>query len=211
MKPTQVLSDDECCELICYFRDSNSINNADVVGPRNALLVALMLESGLRVGECVQLRFSDLLLHDAPLKNLYVRPEIGKGGRSRLIPMSDLLKTSILNFWELIKDPDEIELTAWVFYNPSSVSHLTTRGVGQIISRAGWSCLKRNISPHMLRHTFATRLMKVSSIRVVQLLLGHKCLTSTQIYTHPDTADLKNAVDQVSLNLRDHVPNHNIK
>ncbi|GAH96402.1 unnamed protein product, partial [marine sediment metagenome] len=56
----------------------------------------------------------------------------------------------------------------------------------------------REIHPHILRHTFATRLMSKTSMRVVQELLGHKNLSSTQIYTHPNNADLQEAIDSLN-------------
>lgn len=179
--------------------------------PRNTLIVALMLDAGLRIGEVSQLVLSDIECAEAPVTSLVIRSEIAKSKHSRIIPVSTFLSDSILHFIDYLDTYSTKKKPNWVFNRWPSDNHMTTRGMSLIIKRKGLACLNRPIHPHMLRHTFATRLMKVASIRVVQQLLGHKCLSSTQVYTHPDSVDLKNAIDQVSLNLTDHPPQHNIK
>ena len=74
---------------------------------------------------------------------------------------------------------------------------LSTRQVERIIRAAALKCLGRPVHPHALRHTFASRLMRKTNARIVQELLGHKNLSSTQIYTHPNGEDLKDAINQI--------------
>jgi len=66
-----------------------------------------------------------------------------------------------------------------------------------MVARVSLDVIKRRIHPHVLRHTFATQLAKVTNIRVVQELLGHSSLESTQIYTHPDMNEAREAVNRL--------------
>jgi len=88
--------------------------------------------------------------------------------------------------------------SGFAFYNGTNTEHLTTRQIERIIGNAGEKAFGRWINPHILRHTFASRLMRTVNSRVVQELLGHKHLASTQIYTHPNHQDLRNAIDSIS-------------
>ena len=83
------------------------------------------------------------------------------------------------------------------FYATDTQRPITTRQVERIILTASMKALNRPIHPHVLRHTFASRLMKRTNIRVVQQLLGHTSITSTQIYTHPDSDDLQKAINDI--------------
>jgi len=66
--------------------------------------------------------------------------------------------------------------------------------VQRVCAIAGLAFLGFSINPHMFRHTFGTRLMRIAPIEVVRRLMGHACLSSTQVYMHPDSDDLKNAI-----------------
>jgi len=74
---------------------------------------------------------------------------------------------------------------------------LTTRQVERIIRTAALKSIGRPVHPHVLRHTFASKLMSVCNERIVQELLGHQSITSTQIYTHPNEDDKKKAIQDV--------------
>ncbi|GAI75582.1 unnamed protein product, partial [marine sediment metagenome] len=82
---------------------------------------------------------------------------------------------------------------------PSNVPDkpLTRRQVHRIISYAAISALGRSVHPHILRHTFASKLMRVTDMRTVQELLGHKHLSSTEIYTHPNEQDKHKAIENM--------------
>lgn len=166
--------------------------------PRDRLLILLMLDAGLRVGELVQLRKSDLWSADSPAHTLYVRPEIAKGGRSRFLPLSERIPKAIQgrNIKGFFSHPPFSN--GFVFPGIKNGQHMTSRQVERIIKRAGIRSIGRPVNPHMLRHTFASRLMRIANARVVQELLGHKKLTSTQIYTHPNSDDLTTAIDSLN-------------
>lgn len=150
---------------------------------RDRLLALIMLDTGLRVGELVQLLKSDLFTPAGPVKSLYVRPEIAKGRRSRFIPLTARLEDLIGQFYGTLGPA-----------NSSNFPGLSKRQVERIMKSTGMKTIHRPVNPHMLRHTFATRMMRITNARVVQQLLGHRKLTSTQIYTHPNADDLASAI-----------------
>ncbi len=161
---------------------------------RNYLMALTMLDTGIRVGELVQLLQTDLFFNGEVVKNLVVRSEIAKRKHERTIPLTERLQKAIgimeSNFWrDIVPWPGK-----FAFYAFHGKVPLHVRQVQRIIKLSSEECLRRVVTPHMLRHTFASRLMRNCSIRIVQELLGHKNLTSTQIYTHPDHEDLTSAI-----------------
>ncbi|GAI35244.1 unnamed protein product, partial [marine sediment metagenome] len=164
-------------------------------------LLILMLDTGIRVGELVQLKASDLWYMDSPIAMLDIRKEIAKRHEPRSIPVTSRLHDKILFLhnirWNLDHPLDE----HYAFHGRAWDVPLSCRTIQRIVKFHGHHALHRRVWPHMLRHTFATRLMRKCSIRVVQQLLGHASLQSTQIYTHPNHQDLQKAID--SLNERD--------
>ncbi len=159
-----------------------------------------MLDAGLRIGEVVQLRISDLYIGDHPVNNLVVRAEIAKTKKERIIPVSPRLVDALCEMVNHVWNYAHTKPRQWAFMGRSTVNHITVRAAQRMIERFSWISLDRKISPHMLRHTFATRLMVKTNIRVVQQLLGHSSLNSTQIYTHPNHDDLTKAIAEISEN-----------
>jgi len=176
---------------------SGHTHKKNLKGLRNYLIALLMLDAGLRVGEVTQLLTTDLWCKNSAVTALYVRSEIAKGKQERLIPLTRRIQLAIepvkLNWWSqsTIENP-------WAFTpTPSRLIPLSIRQVERIIRQASSESIGREIYPHILRHTFASRLMRTTNARVVQDLLGHKRLTSTQIYTHPNSEDLTNAINSL--------------
>lgn len=166
-------------------------------GLRNYTMGLLMLDAGLRVGEVAALLVTDLKTDNGPISNLVVRAEIAKGKRERVIPTTQRLRRAIekmsSNYWIYPNTPAAV----FAFANPDSAMPLTTRQIERIVRASAVNALGRNIHPHQLRHTFATRLMRTCSIRIVQELLGHANLSSTQIYTHPDQQAKTEAIEKL--------------
>ena len=178
---------------------------------RNYTIALLMLDAGLRVGEVCKLEIRDLVFNGEPVKSVTIRTEISKTKTERTVPLSqrlqDALKLMILKlpnagvlkatqpFFARWYDGDQDVNGQLSYCKP-----ITPRQVQRIIADASFAAFGRRIHPHVLRHTFATRLMRVTNERVVQALLGHKSIASTQIYTHPNGDDMKAAVDAVSKN-----------
>lgn len=194
----QTLNANECYKLIYHLEGRCYAYNNKLRHPRNLLICLLLLDAGLRVQELVQIRIGDLWGNGLPLTSLVVRPEIAKTKTERVIPLSE----------RICKATEKMMLNAWhitgmlsprpAFFSGDSTRQLTTRQVQRIVGEAAIAAFGRHVHPHSLRHTFATRLMKNSNIRIVQQLLGHRRLTSTQIYTHPDAEDLKTAIESMS-------------
>jgi len=197
MKQLKTISEDEIQKLIVWFRMNNDCTGGEATRLRNYLLFCLMLDAGLRVGEVTKLAWADLWQQDGPVHTLYVRTEITKTHSARYVPLTGRIKEAI----KLIVDRwcsfvNKCEETVFP-YGLSGFLNITTRQVERIIKKASTAAIGRSISPHVLRHTFASRLMRTSSIRVVQELLGHKRITSTQIYTHPNSTDLTTAINSL--------------
>lgn len=180
--------------LLSYLASHRPTYCPSITGPRNLLLVLLMLDAGLRVGELVQLTRMDLWIDASPVHALLLRSEITKSKKERYIPLTGKIQSAITALYNI---PGSLYFNAhdqWVFPGRNRNTHLTTRQVGRIINNISHNALTRTISPHTLRHTFATRLMRTTSVPVVQNLLGHANLASTQIYTHPSQSDLTEAI-----------------
>lgn len=185
-------------QLLDALLSKNAPHKSFRKGIRNYLIGCLMLEAGLRVGEVVALEMSDLFFAGQYVKTLVIRPEISKNHRERSVPVSTRLANAIEEFskentWKFSRP-----LTEKVFCRDFPNRPITTRQVENIIKAAGMKALGRPVHPHMLRHTFASKLMRLTDMRTVQELLGHSVITSTQIYTHPNEDDKKKAIENLN-------------
>jgi len=194
----KTLTEDDAYKFLQYLINDHNTERQKRLCCRNFVMACIMLEAGLRVGEVVQLKFSHLWFSGSPVTTLVVTSDIAKNKKRRDIPVSEYLKNAIIflqqDFWR-----DHIfDASNNAFSLGPSGTPLSTRQVERIVDNAGMKSLNRPVNPHLLRHTFATRLSRVTNIRIVQLLLGHNNLSSTQIYTHPDAEDLQAAIQAVA-------------
>jgi len=153
---------------------------------RMLTLLELLYGSGLRATELVSLPLA-AVPRDAPMLNV-----TGKGSQQRMVPVSGRARQA-LSQWLAVRPGD----TRWLF--PSRGSHLTRIRLYQLVkelaARAGLDPTK--VSPHVLRHAFATHLLEGGAdLRVLQTLLGHADIATTQIYTHVDAARLVALVNE---------------
>lgn len=166
-------------------------------GPRNQTMALLMLDAGLRVNEMVQLLRADLWFEDKPVTSLIVTAEIAKNHRERTVPLTARVRACLadmyVHWWRSV----DSALSPYAFWTRTPAINITTRQVHRIIDAAAMKAYGRHCHPHMLRHTFASRLIKKCNSSIVQVLLGHSRLSSTQIYCHPDAEDLKNAIESL--------------
>ncbi|MFT3881885.1 MAG: tyrosine recombinase XerC [Gemmatales bacterium] len=157
-------------------------------GPRDHAILETIYSAGLRVSECVQLNLDDVNLDD---NVLLVR---GKGKKERLAFLGDSARKAIEEWLEERKKLLQIKgkETDALFINKFG-TRLTTRSVGRLLAKYLRQLgLAGQASPHTLRHSFATHLLdRGAEIRSVQELLGHRSLTTTQIYTHLTTQRLQ--------------------
>lgn len=207
MSGPKTLTDREYGQLLKSLECTLGTDKERYNGERNCLMGLLMLDAGLRVGEVARLLIDDLYLNGEARHSLLIREDIAKMDSERIVPLSQRTRNfiAIVNetHWKHLPAPT----SGFAFYASTNTEHLTTRQIERIIGGASNKAFGRRINPHVLRHTFASRLMRTVNSRVVQELLGHKCLTSTQIYTHPNHQDLRNAID--SLDTRDDVYKEN--
>lgn len=161
---------------------------------RNYTIALLMLDAGLRVGEVVQLHVSDLFFCDNVVENLVVRPEIAKNKNERIVPLSSRLVNAICDLNKILWKPNSRPNNAYAMSIRMGTHPITTRQVERIIRAAAEKSIGRPVHPHMLRHTFGTKIERKAGLRVAQELLGHENVSSTQIYTHVNADDLKKAI-----------------
>ena len=152
------------------------------LGLRDRALLETLYATGIRVSELINLKFTDL--HEE-LKLVKV---FGKGSKERLIPISKVALSWINSYKEKVRDPLILKVgknTDFIFLN-SRGSSLTRQAVWQIIKHyCKLAGIQKNVTPHTLRHTFATHLLENGAdLRVVQEILGHSDISTTQIYTN---------------------------
>ncbi|MBA7534300.1 Tyrosine recombinase XerC [subsurface metagenome] len=171
-----------------------------IQGIRNHCIALLMLDAGLRVGEVVGQTISNLYFLNESRYSLLVSSSLSHGSADRTIPLTQRIRKAIeamqVHLWS---QTGKVGLD-YAFTSNYRTGLLTTRQVERIIRKAAMMSLGRPVHPHALRHTFASRVMRTTNIRIVQELLGHKHLSSTQIYTHPNQEDLKNAIESLDRN-----------
>ena len=198
MTALNILTDIECSRLMIYYDQFIAREDPYPVSVRNRCMILLMLDAGFRVGEVVKTRRNALCFAGEFADSVVVTAEAAKGSSERTIPTTHRLKEAILLCHRHVWEPFKTKLDDFAFTVGRNTKHITTRQVQRIVYHASQQAIGRAIHPHVLRHTFATRLMGRTNIRVVQELLGHKSLGSTQIYTHPNHLDLKKAIQSLS-------------
>lgn len=159
-------------------------------GQRNKTIIEVLFSCGLRVSELVNLKLSDIFEEEK-----FVRV-LGKGNKERLVPISpQALKE--LHYWYLDRNVMNVKAGEedYVFLNRRG-AHLTRTMILIMIKRTALDAgIQKTISPHTLRHSFATALLKGGAdLRAIQAMLGHEDIGTTEIYTHIETSDLRDAI-----------------
>ena len=159
-------------------------------GQRNKAIIEVLFSCGLRVSELVNLKISNIYFEEE-----FVRV-IGKGSKERLVPISSKAIKEI-RYWFMDRDKMKIKKGEedYVFLNRRG-SHLTRTMILIMLKRlAADAGIQKTISPHTLRHSFATALLEGGAdLRVIQVLLGHESIGTTEIYTHIDTSTLRQEI-----------------
>jgi len=189
----------ECEKLLDSLLSNASTTKKKRKAVRNHCMALLMLDAGLRVGELVALRLSDLYFNMQPVRTIFIKSHMTKNKVEHHIPVSEPLSEALSSYFASLSMQTMDPLNFSDFAFASAKGTLTTRQVERIICAAGWKALGRPVHPHVLRHTAASRWMRVTNEAVVQKLLGHKYLSSTQIYCHPNSDDLRQAIDKATV------------
>lgn len=198
MRRIKTLDNGQIDKLLTVLSDSPGCGRRLLLSYRNYCMGLFMLDAGLRVGELVRLRQGDIFYTGEVVEHLTIRAEISKTKVERGIPVSPRLALACENLKLKVWYAKPLLRNHYAFYDLEPVHHITERQVERIIKYAGCAIGTSWLTPHVLRHTFATRVLKKSNLRVTQQLLGHKSITSTQIYTHPDQDDRTNAIKAMS-------------
>lgn len=182
-----------CLDLEQVQKLLDAPGDGDVLGARDKAMLEILYSSGIRVSELVELEIADLDLQEGVLR---VR---GKGRKDRLTPIGSQAIKAMQRYLELRAQEPRMQgqHVARAFLNKHG-GPLSTRSVRRKLDKylvaAG---LDPGISPHTLRHSFATHLLNNGAdLRSVQELLGHQSLSTTQIYTHLTTSRMKEVYDQ---------------
>lgn len=180
----EVLSADEVDLL------ENSIDLSKWEGHRNRAIIEVLFSCGLRVSELVHLKLSDLYI-----KERYVRV-FGKGSKERLVPISPKAIRE-LDSWFVDRNLMKIKPGEedYVFLNRRG-AHLTRTMILIMIKQQALEAgIQKTISPHTLRHSFATALLEGGAdLRAIQAMLGHETIGTTEIYTHIDMSTLREEI-----------------
>ena len=184
MKLPDVLTENEINNLI------NSIDLSKPEGQRNRAMLETLYSCGLRVSELIGLRYSNVYFDE---QFIVVN---GKGNKQRLVPISPKAITEIRNY---LIDRSHIEVKK----GSEDTLFLNRRGAGLtrvmifhiLKEQAAIAGIRKNISPHTLRHSFATHLLEGgANLRAIQMMLGHESITTTEIYTHIDREFLRREI-----------------
>ena len=182
----EVLTTDEVDQL------EASIDLSKPEGQRNRAIIEVLFSCGLRVSELTHLRLSDLFLDEG-----YIRV-MGKGSKERLVPISNRAVNE-LKLWFYDRNLMTIKAGEedYVFLNRRG-AHLTRTMILIMVKRQAEAAgIQKTISPHTLRHSFATALLEGGAdLRVIQAMLGHEDIGTTEIYTHIDTTTLREEILQ---------------
>lgn len=185
-KLPDVLSYDEILKMMEF------IDFTKLAGERDKTIVMLLYGGGLRVSELVSLKVNDLFVDEGFIK---VK---GKGSKERLVPIGAKTINQVSYYVESYRNKvarDDSKNYLILNQRGGSLSRISVFNlIKKLALEAG---IKKAISPHTLRHSFATTLIEAgANLRAVQQMLGHESITTTEIYTHLDKAYLKTVIEQ---------------
>ncbi|AQX08628.1 site-specific tyrosine recombinase XerD [Elizabethkingia miricola] len=167
------------------------IDQSTDIGQRNFCIIEVLYGCGLRVSELIDLKLSDINFNES-----YIRVE-GKGKKVRFVPLAPYTQKILQNYIQHTRSHMRVAPKS------TDVAFLNSRGtalsrvmvfimIKEMAAKAG---IYRSISPHTFRHSFATHLLQNGAdLRFIQELLGHSSITTTQVYTHLDTENLRTAI-----------------
>lgn len=171
--------------------DQLMVEGDSVKGRFHLAMIDLLFSCGLRVSELVNLTFNQVFLEESYLRIL------GKGNKERIVPMAELTKNNLIRYLEMDRQRWIKQKTNIIFIKPNG-KHVTRQYIYTMLKLKEKNLdLHTSLSPHTLRHSYATALLEGGAdLRIVQELLGHQDISTTQIYTHIDQRRLHDAYDQ---------------
>ena len=190
----KVFSENELDTLLKHCRKDTTTN-----GIRNTAMIEILYASGMRVSELISLKIQQIQIQK---NNKTILPYImikGKGSKERIVVLNQKSIEALQNYLIIIKSFTNTSNNSWLFPSKtSSEGHMTRQYFAKILKKlsAEANISHDKISPHKIRHSFATHLLNNGAdLRTIQELLGHKDISTTQIYTHVANKKLKSIVD----------------
>ncbi len=172
-----VLSEEEVAAII------DSIDLSSWQGLRDRAVLEVLYGCGLRVSEAVNLKISCLYFDEGFMRI------IGKGDKERLVPVGEMAMDAVAAYLDRRPDPADAASSDLLFLNRFGRSLSRQSMFKMIKAQALLADIRKEISPHTFRHSFATHLVeRGADLRLVQEMLGHESITTTEIYTHIDTS-----------------------
>lgn len=168
----------------------DSVDLSQPEGPRNRAILEVLYSCGLRVSELINLRLSDIFINDG-----FVRVT-GKGDKQRLVPLGEPASESILNYLEIRSlMPIAVKHADFLFLNRRG-HKLTREMIFHIVRKQTLSAgIEKEVSPHTFRHSFATHMVENGAdLRVVQEMLGHSSILTTEIYMHVNSEKWRRSI-----------------
>jgi integrase/recombinase XerD len=180
-----VLSPEEVSRLIAAARNI-----------KHQVALSVAYGTGLRVSEVVGLKVTDV-----DSQRMTLRVEQGKGRKDRYAMLSPVLLQRLRSWWRIAHAQGKILPGGWLFPGLDPMDPLSTRQLNRAVHAAAETAgIDKRVSPHTLRHSFATHLLERKvDIRVIQVLLGHKKLETTSVYTHVATDLLREVISPLDL------------
>jgi len=164
---------------------------------RDQCIMLFLLHGGLRNGEACNLNWGDVCINQDIFHTVRITNGHSRKKSFRYVNLTQKILSVIKDYRIWYNSKGEVEdPNSPFFITRNQRTRIQQRDIQRIIMNFTKKTLGQSFTPHSLRHTFATRLLKCTNIRVVQQLLGHDSLTSTQIYTHPSSDDRNNAINQ---------------
>lgn len=178
-----VLSVDEVNDIM------NSVDQSKWGGVRDRAILELLYGCGLRVSEVSDVRISNVYLQEK-----FVRI-VGKGNKERVVPMGDPAAEAVMAYLAVRPEPADSDSEDILFLNRSGRQLSRISVFNMVKKQAMLAGITKEISPHTFRHSFATHLIEGGAdLRVVQEMLGHESILTTEIYTHLDSTTWQNDI-----------------
>ena len=161
----------------------DGIKTEDAIGMRNKAMLELMYACGLRISETINLTIHDIFWDENLIRVM------GKGGKQRMVPIARQSLDFVTEYKKNTRNILKKEKDTDIFFLNRFGNKLSRMGVWKIIDNLATTIgIQKHVSPHTFRHSFATHLLEAgANLRIVQMLLGHASINTTQIYTNIDT------------------------
>ena len=179
-------------DLLIQTIDLSYQYNGINLGERNRAIIETLYSCGLRVSELIELKLSDLFFEEGFIK------VTGKGNKQRFVPIGDTTQRFI-NIWKTIRNHIAVEASSkdilFVNYKGKQLTRaMIFTIIKQLVEKSG---LKKTVSPHTFRHSFATHLLENGAdLRAIQMMLGHESITTTEVYMHVDRSYLSDVLNK---------------